>query len=121
MIMLVPFKTPGVNDTGHAYAHIGFLTAYNAVASNVISVIGTQLKAHPGYSIVSTGQLFSLIRQKYANQSWWIRAFVGRSHCFHKWIVPQSQLSKYHSENVHFWWAFLYLRDLERSTEYNCL
>lgn len=54
-IMLVPFKSPGVSDVEDAYAHMGFLTAYNAVASNVISVVETQLEMHPGYSIVSTG------------------------------------------------------------------
>jgi len=34
---------------------MGFLAAYNAVASNVISVVERELEIHPGYSIVSTG------------------------------------------------------------------
>ncbi|KIM78843.1 hypothetical protein PILCRDRAFT_74960 [Piloderma croceum F 1598] len=54
-IMLTPFQSPGVDDVGDAYVHLGFLTAYNSVASNVISVVKKQLEIHPGYSIVSTG------------------------------------------------------------------
>jgi hypothetical protein len=60
--MLVPFESPGVSDVGDAYVHMGFLTAYNAVASNVISVVERELEIHPGYSIVSTGQLFCFVR-----------------------------------------------------------
>jgi len=54
-IMLVPFESPGVNDPGGAYVHMGFLAAYNSVADNVLSVVEKQLEIHPGYSIVSTG------------------------------------------------------------------
>ncbi|KAJ7318294.1 alpha/beta-hydrolase [Mycena albidolilacea] len=36
-------------------AHTGFLTAWNAVASNVISTVQAQVAAHPGYQLVSTG------------------------------------------------------------------
>jgi len=54
-IMLVPFKSPGVSDVGDAYVHLGFLTAYNSVAYNIISVIETELKIHPDYTIVATG------------------------------------------------------------------
>jgi hypothetical protein len=54
-ILLVPFKSPGVRDVGDAYAHLGFLSAYNSVAYNVITVIEKQLEVHPGYTIVSTG------------------------------------------------------------------
>jgi hypothetical protein len=55
--MLVPFKSPGVSDVGDAHVHLGFLTAYNSVAYNVISVVETELKIHPDYSIVSTGEI----------------------------------------------------------------
>ena len=56
-ILLVPFVSPGVNDVGDAYVHMGFLTAYNAVAYNILYMIEKQLELYPGYSIVSTGQL----------------------------------------------------------------
>jgi hypothetical protein len=62
-IMLVPFESPGVSDVGDAYVHLGFLTAYNSVASTVISAVKAQLEIHPCYTIVSTGNfgcLYSL-------------------------------------------------------------
>ena len=59
--MLVPFQSPGVDDVGDACVHIGFLTAYNSVASKVISVVKKQLEIHPGYSIVSTGNFLVVI------------------------------------------------------------
>ena len=48
-----------------AYAHAGFLTAYNSVAPHVISVVKSQLAAHPDYTIVSTGRLFTIIHNRY--------------------------------------------------------
>jgi len=54
-ILLVPFVSPGVNDVGDAYVHMGFLTAYNAVAYNILYMIEKQLELYPGYYIVSTG------------------------------------------------------------------
>ncbi|KAJ6554231.1 alpha/beta-hydrolase [Mycena capillaripes] len=54
-ILLVPFVSPGVNPPAGSTAHTGFLTAWNAVASTVISTVKAQVAAHPGYQLVSTG------------------------------------------------------------------
>jgi hypothetical protein len=54
-ISLIPLHSPGVTNVEGAYAHAGFLTAYNSVAPHVISVVKSQLAAHPDYTIVSTG------------------------------------------------------------------
>jgi len=54
-LSLVPLQSPGLSDVEGAYVHIGFLTAYNFVASHVISVVKSQLAAYPDYTIVSTG------------------------------------------------------------------
>ncbi|KAF8142351.1 alpha/beta-hydrolase [Mycena galopus ATCC 62051] len=54
-ILLTPFVSPGVNPPAGATAHTGFLTAWNAVASSVISTVKAQVAAHPGYQLVSTG------------------------------------------------------------------
>lgn len=56
-IILVPFSSPGVSSslTGGVTAHEGFLTAFNSVASLVISTVSSQLKQFPTYSLVSTG------------------------------------------------------------------
>ena len=54
-IVLIPFASPGVNNSNGALAHTGFLTAYNSVADTVISTVKAQLTANPGYSLISTG------------------------------------------------------------------
>ncbi|TDL21692.1 alpha/beta-hydrolase [Rickenella mellea] len=54
-IILIPFTSPGVSASKGVLAHTGFLTAYNSVASNIISTVKAQLGAHPGYTLVSTG------------------------------------------------------------------
>ncbi|TDL19369.1 alpha/beta-hydrolase [Rickenella mellea] len=54
-IILIPFSSPGVSASKSVLAHTGFLTAYNSVASNIISTVKAQLAAHPGYTLVSTG------------------------------------------------------------------
>ncbi|KAF7333272.1 Alpha/beta-hydrolase [Mycena sanguinolenta] len=54
-IVLVPFVSPGVKAPAGSTAHAGFLAAWNSVASTVISTVRTQLAAHPGYQLVSTG------------------------------------------------------------------
>ncbi|KAF5351383.1 hypothetical protein D9758_008018 [Tetrapyrgos nigripes] len=54
-ILLVPFVSPGVTPPAGSLAHIGFLTAWNSVAAQVLTIVRTQLAAHPGYSLVSTG------------------------------------------------------------------
>jgi hypothetical protein len=54
-IALIPFVSPGVNPPAGSTAHAGFLTAWNSVANTVLSTVRSQLAAHPGYSLVSTG------------------------------------------------------------------
>ncbi|KAJ7455870.1 alpha/beta-hydrolase, partial [Mycena latifolia] len=54
-IVLAPFVSPGVSPPAGSLAHTGFLTAWNAVASSVISTVRAQVAAHPGYQLVSTG------------------------------------------------------------------
>jgi len=54
-ILLTPFLSLGVNAPVGSLAHTGFLTAWNSVASQVISTVETQLSAHPGYSLVTSG------------------------------------------------------------------
>ncbi|KAJ7816841.1 alpha/beta-hydrolase, partial [Mycena olivaceomarginata] len=54
-IALVPFLSPGVSAPGGSTAHTGFLSAWNSVASSVISTVRAQVAAHPGYQLVSTG------------------------------------------------------------------
>jgi len=74
--MLVPFQSPGVDiDVGDAYVHFGFLTAYNSVASNIISVVKKQLEIHPGYSIVSTGKFLAVVKFDHLNRYTYISVF----------------------------------------------
>ncbi|KDQ61472.1 hypothetical protein JAAARDRAFT_150196 [Jaapia argillacea MUCL 33604] len=54
-ILLVNLYAPGLTPPAGAQVHYGFITAWNAVASNVISIVEEQLQSHPGYSIVTTG------------------------------------------------------------------
>ncbi|KLO05078.1 alpha/beta-hydrolase [Schizopora paradoxa] len=56
-IILVPFSSQGVSSvqTNGVTAHQGFLTAFNSVASVIISTVTEQLKQFPSYSLVSTG------------------------------------------------------------------
>jgi len=54
-IALVSYTSPGVSSPSGTMAHLGFLTAYNSVASTIISTVKAQLAAHPGYGLVSTG------------------------------------------------------------------
>ncbi|OCB91944.1 alpha/beta-hydrolase [Sanghuangporus baumii] len=51
----VPYSSPGVTETSNATAHIGFLNAYNSVASTILSTIASELQAHPDYTLISTG------------------------------------------------------------------
>ena len=57
LVWLEDFSSPGVSTQGISgvKVHYGFLTAYNSVASNIISTVSSELAAHPGYSLVSTG------------------------------------------------------------------
>ncbi|EJD04680.1 alpha/beta-hydrolase [Fomitiporia mediterranea MF3/22] len=52
---LVDYSSPGVTGTDGVQAHQGFLNAFNSVANTVISTVSDQLKAHPDYSLISTG------------------------------------------------------------------
>ncbi|KAF7344007.1 Alpha/beta-hydrolase [Mycena venus] len=54
-IVLAPFVSPGVSPPTGSLAHTGFLTAWNSVASSVISTVRAQVAANPGYQLVSTG------------------------------------------------------------------
>ena len=54
-IVLVPLSSPGVTNTNKARAHFGFLTAFNSVASDMLSAISSELQAHPDYELISTG------------------------------------------------------------------
>lgn len=40
---------------GGVQVHFGFLTAYNSVATTVISAVQTQLASYPSYTIISLG------------------------------------------------------------------
>ncbi|KAL5510976.1 hypothetical protein ACEPAG_3695 [Sanghuangporus baumii] len=54
---LVDFSSPGVSTEGISgvQVHDGFLTAFNSVASSIISTVSSELEAHSDYSLVSTG------------------------------------------------------------------
>ncbi|KAJ8695418.1 hypothetical protein PTI98_008021 [Pleurotus ostreatus] len=54
-LFLVPFITPGVSPPLGSLVHTGFVTAWNSIALQVISIVRAQLNAHPGYSLVTTG------------------------------------------------------------------
>lgn len=53
-IALIPLVSPGVT-AGSAMVHTGFSTAFNSVASGIISAVRSQLAAHPGYTLISVG------------------------------------------------------------------
>lgn len=55
LIALVPYSSPGVDNTNDAKAHYGFLTAFNSVASDVVETVSSELQAHPDYELISTG------------------------------------------------------------------
>lgn len=56
-LVQVPYESPGVqlNTTDVVMTHAGFLLAYNSVYGTVLDGVGSQLKQHKNYSIVSTG------------------------------------------------------------------
>lgn len=64
---MVPLVSSGLTNVGDAYAHTGFLDAYNSVASNVISTVKSQLAAHPGYTVISTGTSFFMLHIHWVN------------------------------------------------------
>ncbi|KAJ7701144.1 alpha/beta-hydrolase, partial [Mycena rosella] len=52
---LVPLVSPGINPPAGSTVHTGFLTAWNSVASAVLSTVKSQLGENPDYHLVSTG------------------------------------------------------------------
>ncbi|KAJ6480764.1 alpha/beta-hydrolase [Mycena vitilis] len=52
---LVPLVSPGINPPAGSTVHTGFLTAYNAVASAVLSTVKAQVAENPSYHLVTTG------------------------------------------------------------------
>ncbi|KAF9529909.1 alpha/beta-hydrolase [Crepidotus variabilis] len=54
-IALTSYSSPGASAPAGTLVHTGFQTAWNSVASSVISSIKSQLAAHPDYSIVTSG------------------------------------------------------------------
>lgn len=55
LFVLVPLQPPGLVRMGQARVHAGFLSAYNAVAPDVLRIVKTQLETHPSYQIIVTG------------------------------------------------------------------
>ncbi|KAJ8079636.1 hypothetical protein PM082_011223 [Marasmius tenuissimus] len=54
-IVLVPFVSPGIVRPPLELVHVGFLTAWNSIAKQVISAIQTELAAYPDYNLVTSG------------------------------------------------------------------
>ncbi|KDQ61506.1 hypothetical protein JAAARDRAFT_150249 [Jaapia argillacea MUCL 33604] len=54
-LFLTNLQAPGLTAPAGAKVHDGFSNAWNAVASNVISIVKGQLKSYPKYTIVTTG------------------------------------------------------------------
>ncbi|KAG2017474.1 lipase [Coprinopsis cinerea AmutBmut pab1-1] len=55
-IILVPALAPGIKAPSGARVHAGFLTAWNSVALQVLTIVQTQLKRHPEIEgVVTTG------------------------------------------------------------------
>ncbi|KIJ52461.1 hypothetical protein M422DRAFT_243247 [Sphaerobolus stellatus SS14] len=54
-IILTNFTSPGVSPPSDTLVHNGFLNAYNSVADLIISTVKSQLQAHPGYNLVTSG------------------------------------------------------------------
>ncbi|KAL0948424.1 hypothetical protein HGRIS_011003 [Hohenbuehelia grisea] len=55
LIVPVPLLSPGVHPPLGSLVHVGFLTAYNSVASDVISTVRNQLQLYPDYNLVASG------------------------------------------------------------------
>lgn len=54
-IILIPLVSPGVSNSDGAMVHTGFLTAFNSVASGIITSVAAQLDMYPSYTLVATG------------------------------------------------------------------
>ncbi|TDL27132.1 alpha/beta-hydrolase [Rickenella mellea] len=59
MMILAPYTSPGVPPppppTDDIRTHLGFLTAYNAVAPLILKALKTQHELYPDYTLISTG------------------------------------------------------------------
>ncbi|TFK21472.1 alpha/beta-hydrolase [Coprinopsis marcescibilis] len=54
-VLLVPFMAPGIKAPTGVRVHAGFLTAWDSVALQVLAILKVQLKAHPDFTLVTTG------------------------------------------------------------------
>lgn len=54
-LRLVPLQSPGLKNVGDARVHAGFLQAYNAVALEILQLVGSQLRLYPSYNVVVAG------------------------------------------------------------------
>ncbi|KAJ3535796.1 hypothetical protein NMY22_g6327 [Coprinellus aureogranulatus] len=54
-ILLVPLIAPGVKAASGVRVHSGFLTAWDSVALQVLTVVEVEKKLYPDYAIVTTG------------------------------------------------------------------
>jgi hypothetical protein len=62
MVVQKPLRSQGITDVGDAYVHSGFLDSFNAVAADVLKIVHTQVKAHPDYTLVVTGEIMLISR-----------------------------------------------------------
>lgn len=54
-ILLYPFSSPGVNPPSGTLVHAGIHDAYNSIAPQVISLVRSQITAHPTYTVFTAG------------------------------------------------------------------
>ncbi|KAJ7812707.1 alpha/beta-hydrolase [Mycena olivaceomarginata] len=54
-LILKTYSSQGVSPASGTKVHSGFIRSYNSIADQVISLVGSQLDANPGYTVVSTG------------------------------------------------------------------
>ncbi|KAF8517176.1 alpha/beta-hydrolase, partial [Hysterangium stoloniferum] len=54
-LLLVPFKSHGVDTPSGTLVHSGFLIAWNSIVNDVVFSLEQQLDRHPSYSLVITG------------------------------------------------------------------
>ncbi|KAJ7352168.1 alpha/beta-hydrolase, partial [Mycena albidolilacea] len=54
-LILKTYSSQRVSPASGTKVHSGFIRSYNSIADQVISLVGSQLDANPGYTVVSTG------------------------------------------------------------------
>jgi len=54
-VLLVPFSSHGVTPPDGVRVHLGFMVAWNSVASEVVNTVREELKRKPSYGIVTAG------------------------------------------------------------------